>query len=80
MIKQTMDKMDDIRKRYWAEPFEPFDLELYDGRTIRVHQRDLIALSPTGKSVFVGQPDGEDDLVRLKNVERIIPVPADASI
>jgi hypothetical protein len=44
---------DDLRKLYWAEPFEPFQLELRDGRRITVAQREWMAISPTGDSAVV---------------------------
>ena len=42
-----------IRAFRAAEPFEPFEITLDNGRRVRVEDRFHIAISPTGQSVIV---------------------------
>jgi hypothetical protein len=57
--------IEQIRKAYDAQPFRPFDMHLADGRKIPVLHREFLALSPTGRCVFVYQPDESFDIVDL---------------
>jgi hypothetical protein len=44
-------KIDTIREAKHAQPFEPFEMIMKDGRIVRVTEPFAIALSPTGKTV-----------------------------
>lgn len=56
----------DIRKLVSAEPFVPFTIVTADGGQMRVATVDHIAMSPTGKRVFVfDDEDGYDVLSPL---------------
>ena len=54
---------DDIRQAITALPFRPFTLHTADGRTISVHARDFVMVSPRGLTVDVYQPDDRLDML-----------------
>lgn len=51
-------RIDEIRKRYFAAPFRPFDIVLTSGRSVAVEHPEFMALSPKGRSVTVYEEDG----------------------
>jgi hypothetical protein len=54
-----------IRELYYAQPFRPFVLHLADGREIPVvHQEFLMAL-PSGRTLYICQPDETVNIVDL---------------
>jgi hypothetical protein len=53
----------ELRSHIIAVPFRPFVLHISDGRTITVHARDFIMISPLGSTVDVYQPDEEHDIL-----------------
>ena len=53
----------EIRKYIVTVPFRPFFLHLADGRTLSVHARDFIMISPVGTIVDLFQPDGDHDVI-----------------
>jgi hypothetical protein len=54
-----------VRELYHAQPFRPFVLHLADGREIPVmHQEFLMAL-PSGRTLYVCQPDDTVNIVDL---------------
>ena len=57
--------LSEVRRLYQAEPFRPFVLHLADGRAIPVHHREFLASAPSGRTVFVYQPDDSFNIVDL---------------
>jgi hypothetical protein len=58
--------------KWKAQPFEPFNVWLADGRSYRVVHPDLLARSPSGRTITVYQPDetsAEIDLVLVTALE-----------
>jgi hypothetical protein len=51
-------KIDEIRKLYNAAPFKPFEIVLTNGRHVPVEHPEFMALSPTGRTIVVFEPDG----------------------
>lgn len=51
-------RIEEIRKRYFAAPFRPFDIVLTRGRSVAVKHPEFMALSPKGRSVTVYEDDG----------------------
>jgi virulence-associated protein VagC len=51
-------RFDEVRKRYFAAPFRPFDIVLTNGRSVPVRHPEFMALSPDGRSVTVYEEDG----------------------
>ena len=56
---------DEIRLAITASPFQPFVLNLADGRAVPVIGRDFILVSPVGHSVHVYQRDGKLDWINV---------------
>jgi hypothetical protein len=48
-----------------ATPFRPFVLHLADGREIPVKHRDFVAISPSGRTIMVYQPDDSFNIIDL---------------
>jgi hypothetical protein len=46
-----------VKELYAAQPFRPFVIHLADGRGIPVHHRDFIMAAPSGRTLYVSQPD-----------------------
>jgi len=57
--------IDQLRRLYEAQPFRPFTMHLADGRQLPVVHREFLALSPSGRTVFVYQPDESFNIVDL---------------
>jgi hypothetical protein len=51
-------KLGELRGRYEAAPFVPFDIVLTNGRAIHVAHPEFMAFSPTGRSIVVYEDDG----------------------
>ena len=51
-----------IRRLVDAAPFRPFEIHLADGRSIPVHYREFIMISPADIDFVVYQPDGGIDI------------------
>jgi len=51
-------RIEEIRKRYFAAPFRPFDILLTNGRSVAAKHREFMALSPKGRSITVYEDDG----------------------
>jgi hypothetical protein len=54
-----------VRKLYDAQPFQPFVMHLADGREVPVHHREFMASAPNGRTVIVYQPDSSFNIVDL---------------
>lgn len=48
-----------IRRLYQAEPFQPFEFRLADGRSYHVPTRELLLAPPSGCTVAVYQAEDE---------------------
>jgi hypothetical protein len=57
--------IEEIRKFYDAQPFQPFVLHVADGREIPVIGREFMASAPKGRMISVYQPDGASDHLDL---------------
>jgi len=54
---------DELRKHITAVPFQPFIINMADGRRIPVIARDFIMLAPSGRTVDVYQRDDDHDIL-----------------
>jgi hypothetical protein len=54
-----------IKTMYNAEPFQAFVIHLADGRQIPVHHREFIMTAPSGRTLFVCQPDDTLNIIDL---------------
>jgi hypothetical protein len=52
-----------IRRLVDAAPFRPFEIHVTDGRSVPVHHREFIMISPADVDFVVYQPDGAIDVI-----------------
>ncbi len=57
--------IDRVRELYNAQPFRPFVIHLADGRRLVVEHREFMALSPSGRTITVHQPDDSLNIIDL---------------
>jgi hypothetical protein len=57
-----------IREYLRAAPFEPFVIQMNDGRRLKVPHPDFAALSPNGARLFVFRPDANDAGIALSTL------------
>ena len=57
--------IEQLRTVYNAQPFQPFTIHLADGRAVPVHHREFIMAVPSGRTVFVCQPDDTVNIIDL---------------
>ena len=57
--------IEQLRQVYSAEPFRAFTMHLTDGRDLTVRHREFLAISPSGRTVIVYQPDDSFNIVDL---------------
>lgn len=57
--------IEQMRGVYDATPFQPFVIHLADGRAVPVHHRDFIMAVPSGRTLFVCQPDDTVNIIDL---------------
>ncbi|HEY4234424.1 MAG TPA: hypothetical protein VGM76_13410 [Lacipirellulaceae bacterium] len=54
-----------LKELYDAKPFHPFVIHLADGRDVPVHHREFIMAVPSGRTIFVCQPDDTVNIIDL---------------
>ena len=57
--------IEQIKKLYDAQPFQPFVIHLADGREVPVAHRDFIMAAPSGRILVVALPDDTFDIIDL---------------
>lgn len=57
--------IEQLRNVYNAKPFRPFVIHLADGRQVPVHHREFIMAVPSGRTIFVCQPDDTVNVIDL---------------
>ncbi len=57
--------IDGIKELYDAQPFQPFVIHLADGREVPVSHRDFMMAVPSGRTIFVAQPDDSVNIIDL---------------
>ncbi len=60
--------VEQIRKLHREQPFHPFDIHLAGGRTVAVEHPEMLAISPPGRTIGVGMPDGTIEIIDLLRV------------
>jgi hypothetical protein len=65
--------VDQLRKMHRAQPFQPFDIHLADGRSLAVEHRELLAIAPPGRTIGVALADGTIEVVDLLLVTSLKP-------
>ena len=54
-----------VQQLYNSQPFQPFVIHLADGRQIPVVHRDYISVAPSGRTIYVSQPDDTFNIIDL---------------
>ena len=54
-----------------AQPFQPFTIQLADGRKVPVAHREFIAAAPTGRTVVVFEPNDTLSIFESNEVARL---------
>jgi hypothetical protein len=57
--------IEQLRSCYNAQPFQPFVIHLADGREVPVLHREFIMAVPSGRTIFVVQPDDTSNIIDL---------------
>ena len=57
--------IEQIKAFYHAQPFKPFVIHLADGREVPVHHPEFIMAVPSGRTLFVVQPDDTTNIIDL---------------
>jgi hypothetical protein len=57
--------VEQLRRMHQARPFEAFDIHMAGGRSLPVEHPEVLALSPAGRTISVGLPDGTFEIVDL---------------
>lgn len=52
-----------LQNVYDAQPFQPFQLHLADGRSLEIPHREFLAIHPRGRTAVVFRPDGSFNIV-----------------
>ena len=69
----TSDRFEELLK---AQPFQPFDIRLADGRAVRVHHPEMALPSPSKRTVVVFQPDDSMIIIDVMLAVSLDPAPA----
>lgn len=64
-----------LREVLNAEPFQKFTIHLADGRDVPVHHREFVALSASGRTAVVFQPDDRMNILDLLLVTDLEVIP-----
>lgn len=65
--------VDQIRTMHRAAPFQPFEINLADGRALAVEHPEMLAISPPGRTIGVAHADGTIEIVDLLLVTSLRP-------
>jgi hypothetical protein len=66
--------VEQIRKFHSAQPFQPFEIYIADGRSIRVTHRELLALPPRAARTFAVWVDDGFEVIDLLLVTSLRPL------
>ena len=64
--------IEQIKRIYSAQPFQPFVIHLADGREVQVAHRDFIMAVPSGRILVVALPDDTVDIIDLLLVTDVV--------
>ena len=57
--------IEQLRQMHQARPFQPFRVNLADGRHLDVEHPEFLAHTPTGRTVMIAKPDESFEVVDL---------------
>ncbi|HEX4413634.1 MAG TPA: hypothetical protein VH107_08395 [Lacipirellulaceae bacterium] len=64
--------IEQIKKSYNSQPFQPFTIHLAGGREVPVPHRDFIMVVPNGRTLVVALPDSTVDIIDLLLVSDVV--------
>lgn len=68
---------DAVREKLEAEPFQPFQMRMPDGRAVAIPHPEFVSLAPTGRIAIVWKGQGERystvDLMLVSDLEPMEP-------
>jgi hypothetical protein len=67
--------VEQLRKMHRAQPFQPFEIHLADGRSLPVGHPEFLAINPPGRTIAVAVDDGTIEIVDLLLVTSLKPRP-----
>lgn len=67
--------IDQVRTLHRATPFQPFEINLADGRALPVDHPEMLAITAPGRTIGVARDDGVIEIVDLLRVTSIKPRP-----
>ena len=65
--------IEQLRHMHLAQPFQPFDIYLADGRSVPVEHPEFLAQSAAGRTIAVSHPDGIIEIIDLLLVTSLKP-------
>jgi hypothetical protein len=68
--------IEQIKKLYNAQPFQPFVIHLAGGREVPVISREFIMAAPSGRTLVVALPDDTFDIIDLLLVSDVVVKPS----
>lgn len=68
--------IEQIKRLYDAQPFQPFVIHLASGRTVEVPHREFMWTAPTGRTIVVALPDESVDIIDLLLVRDVVRLPS----
>ena len=68
--------IEQIKKLYNAQPFQPFVIHLAGGREVPVVHREFIMAVPSGRILVVALPDDTVDIIDLLLVSDVVVQPS----
>ena len=79
VLERDLMTIEQVRRLYEAQPFQPFVIHLADGREVPVLHREFIMAAPSGRTIVVCQPDDTFNIVDLLLVTDLEIKPANGS-
>lgn len=67
---------EEIKELYGAQPFEPFEIVLTNGTTVRIDHPEFMAFSPDSRTIHAWAPTGGGKRIDLKLVVALNELPA----
>jgi hypothetical protein len=64
--------LEEFRKVWRAEPFQPFIINVADGRNVYVARSEYVCRSPSGRTVIVNLPDDSFEFIELSQADSLL--------
>jgi hypothetical protein len=63
--------LEEFRKVWRAEPFQPFIINVADGRNVYVARSEYVCRSPSERTIIVNLPDDSFEFIELSQAESL---------